>query len=233
MFFDVLNLLGLAALVAGGWALVGNLQALSVPTQDLRRALVRALAIGVGVGVLCMLARYPYGEVLLDPAGRTRWITGFPFPASGDAGDLVYEMLVADALVGLLVPQLALRLWLARSHAGDAVAWPPHVVSRSGFDYVALVGTLLVAIGYGAFSINAVQTVRLLYDGAVPVVESSIGRVMYLVPLLSALLSCVVAISWPFRKGVTVAGRVVWGAALAVALLSWPLFFLLTIYGSA
>ena len=57
MLFDVLNLLGLAALVAGGWALVGNLQALSVPTQALRRALVRTLAVGVGVGALCMLAR--------------------------------------------------------------------------------------------------------------------------------------------------------------------------------
>jgi hypothetical protein len=230
MLFDLFNVLGLAGIVAGTWAFALNLKALRAASPDLRKMLLGGLMVGAGLGALFVLLRYPYGEEILGPPGRTRWIIGFPFAASRDAGDILSGVLAADALVGLLTPQLALRFWFARAHAAGPSARAP---SRSLLDYVALIGTLVVAVGYGFLIGDVFDTLQRLHSVGGRIVEASHRRLVYITPVLAAAVSCVLALTWLFRKGATPVVRVLWAVALVAAVLAWPLFFIVTAYGSA
>ena len=117
-----------------------------------------------------------------------------------------------------------------RAHAAVPSARAP---SRSLLDYVALIGTLVVAVGYGFLIGDVFDTLQRLHSVGGRIVEASHHRLVYIAPVLAAAVSCVLALTWLFRKGATPAVRVLWVVALVAAVLAWPLFFIVTAYGSA
>lgn len=110
-----LHLFGLASLVAGVVALLRNQRDVASPRLSLRVRL-GTWVIGLSLATASLFVSYPLGD--------THRIVGFPFMAAawekhGDnwedfVGPLTIPAYLANALLALTLPQLALRLLRSR-----------------------------------------------------------------------------------------------------------------------